>query len=75
MHRLLHIQSQLAPTKTRNNSSQGSFDMTAMSREQPQDPVIVAFARTPFGSINGQLSSLTASDLGAAAIRGLIFHR
>ena len=35
-----------------------------------QDPIVIISAmRTPMGSFQGELSSLTASDLGAAAIR------
>ena len=37
-----------------------------------RDAVIVAGARTPFGRLNGQLSTLSAVDLGAAAIRGAL---
>jgi len=33
-------------------------------------PVIVSYARTPIGAFNGALASLTAPELGAAAIRG-----
>lgn len=36
------------------------------------DVVIVAAARTPQGRLNGQLSSLSSVDLGAAAIRGAL---
>lgn len=38
----------------------------------PNDIVIVGAARTPQGKIKGQLSSFSASDLGAAAITGAI---
>lgn len=34
--------------------------------------VIVSAARTPMGSFMGSLSSLTATELGAAAIAGAI---
>src|SRR5690625_2402570 len=34
--------------------------------------VIVSGARTPFGRFGGKLKSLTASDLGAKAIRGAL---
>ncbi|MFJ6417541.1 acetyl-CoA C-acetyltransferase [Paeniglutamicibacter sp. NPDC091659] len=37
-----------------------------------RDAVIVAGARTPFGRLNGQLSTLSAVELGAAAIRGAL---
>ncbi|MDI6943247.1 MULTISPECIES: acetyl-CoA C-acetyltransferase [Microbacterium] len=38
----------------------------------PQDILIVAAARTPQGRLSGQLSSLTAPQLGSAAIRGAL---
>lgn len=38
----------------------------------PSDIVIVAAARTPQGKLNGQLSTLTAPQLGAAAISGAL---
>lgn len=37
-----------------------------------QDVVIVAAGRTAVGSFNGTLSSVTASDLGATVIKGLL---
>ncbi|MGL3806758.1 acetyl-CoA C-acetyltransferase [Paeniglutamicibacter sp. R2-26] len=37
-----------------------------------RDAVIIAGARTPFGRLNGQLSTLSAVQLGAAAIRGAL---
>ncbi len=36
------------------------------------DPVIVAYARTPFGKLRGQLSSVSAIDLGARAISAAV---
>ncbi len=36
------------------------------------DPVIVSYARTPFGKLRGSLGSLTAVDLGAEAIRAAL---
>jgi hypothetical protein len=36
------------------------------------DVVVCGFARTPIGSINGQLASLTAPRLGAAAIKAAV---
>lgn len=38
----------------------------------PRDAVILAGARTPFGRLNGQLATLSAVQLGAAAIRGAL---
>jgi acetyl-CoA C-acetyltransferase len=37
-----------------------------------RDPVIVAAARTPFGKLGGALSSVSAVDLGAHAIRAAL---
>ena len=34
--------------------------------------VIVSFSRTPIGSLMGSLSSVTASKLGAVAIKGAV---
>lgn len=34
--------------------------------------VIVSYARTPMGSFNGSLASVSATDLGAAAVRGAL---
>lgn len=39
---------------------------------RPDDVVIVGGARTPHGKLNGQLASLTAVDLGAAAVSGAL---
>jgi acetyl-CoA C-acetyltransferase len=36
------------------------------------EPVIVGYARTPIGKFSGGLSSLTAMDLGGAAIKGAL---
>ncbi|MFI8412961.1 acetyl-CoA C-acetyltransferase [Paeniglutamicibacter gangotriensis] len=38
----------------------------------PRDAVILAGARTAFGRLNGQLATLSAVQLGAAAIRGAL---
>ncbi|MFM2227601.1 MAG: hypothetical protein RL664_944 [Bacteroidota bacterium] len=37
-----------------------------------QEVVIVSAVRTPIGSFNGSLSSLSATQLGAAAIKGAV---
>ncbi|OOV74190.1 hypothetical protein BTA35_0217610, partial [Oceanospirillum linum] len=37
-----------------------------------QEVVIVAAGRTAIGSFNGSLSSVSAVDLGAAVIKGLL---
>ena len=39
---------------------------------RPDDVVMVGGARTPHGKLNGQLASLTAVDLGAAAVSGAL---
>ncbi|MCD7100676.1 acetyl-CoA C-acyltransferase [Pseudoclavibacter sp. 13-3] len=48
--------------------------MTTASAPQtsPDDVVIVSGARTPQGRMGGQLATLSAVDLGAAALRGAI---
>jgi len=38
----------------------------------PRDVVLVAAARTPFGRLGGGLSSMSATDLGAVAIRTVL---
>eukprot|EP00854_Cymbomonas_tetramitiformis_P007504 gene7504-8931_t len=38
----------------------------------PQDVCIVGFARTPMGAFNGSLASLSASELGAVAIKAAL---
>lgn len=39
---------------------------------QGREVVVVAFARTPMGRLNGSLASLSAAELGAVAIRGAL---
>src|SRR6266851_2156315 len=39
---------------------------------EPEDVVVVATARTPFGKFGGVLSPLSAIDLGAAAVREVL---
>jgi hypothetical protein len=43
-----------------------------LSTRSPKDVCIVGAARTPLGSFNGSLGSLTAPQLGAAAITGAL---
>jgi len=43
-----------------------------MSTPQPSRSVILAGARTPIGKYRGALASMTAADLGAAAIRAAL---
>ena len=40
--------------------------------KSPKDIVIISYARTPIGSFNGSLSKISASKLGAVAIKGAI---
>mmetsp|Transcript_15030 Transcript_15030/g.28599 ORF Transcript_15030/g.28599 Transcript_15030/m.28599 type:complete len:413 (-) Transcript_15030:323-1561(-) len=42
------------------------------STASPRDAVILSAARTPIGSFNGALASLSAPELGAVAIKGAI---
>src|SRR5450830_1765870 len=46
--------------------------MTNASRDHSDPVVIVGAARTPMGAFQGDFSSLSASDLGAVAIRAAI---
>jgi acetyl-CoA C-acetyltransferase len=39
------------------------------NNKRPSDILIVSAARTPVGKFNGGLSSLSATDLGAAAVK------
>jgi Thiolase, N-terminal domain len=50
-------------------SSVDSRQKTTASRDDNSDVVIVSFARTPIGSFMGSLSSMTAPQLGAAAVK------
>ena len=43
-----------------------------MSQDAGDDVVVVGAARTPQGKLRGQLASFTATELGAAAIRGAL---
>lgn len=43
-----------------------------LSTRSPKDVCIVGAARTPLGSFNGSLGSLSAPELGAAAISGAL---
>eukprot|EP00953_Heterococcus_sp_UTEX-ZZ885_P032516 16978-Heterococcus_DN1.PRE.4 len=50
-------------------ASVGSRYKTTASRDDHSDVVVVSFARTPIGSFMGSLSSMTAPQLGAAAVK------
>ena len=56
------------------NSTHGSHPAAAMNdRHANHDPVvIVGAARTPMGAFQGDFSSLSASDLGAVAVRAAV---
>ena len=44
-----------------------------MTQTQEREPVVIAAAvRTPIGSFGGALGSMSATDLGAAAVRGRV---
>ncbi|KAI0285064.1 Thiolase, N-terminal domain-containing protein [Russula aff. rugulosa BPL654] len=62
--------SRLSPITRRFSSSQLFPLVTrSMSYNGPHEVVIVAAARTPVGSINGTLKSLTAPELGVIALK------
>ncbi len=46
--------------------------MSNTSTRSPRDAVIVSAARTPIGKFNGTLTPLSASDLGAVAVRAAV---
>lgn len=41
----------------------------------PSDVYIVSVARTPIGSLLGSLASLSATDLGAHAVKGMFISQ
>jgi len=62
--------SRLSPITRRLSSSQFLPLVTrSMSYNGPHEVVIVAAARTPVGSINGSLKSITAPELGVIALK------
>ena len=63
--RFLVIEESLNVPNTQQHTSQNS-------QLAPSDVVIVAAARTPMGGFQGDLASLTAPELGAAAIRATL---
>lgn len=62
------------------SKSQGAFHSScphwvhsqAWDTKLPSDVCLIAATRTPLGSLQGSLSSLSATDLGSQAIRGAI---
>lgn len=68
-HRYTVNTNMLAPFSTAHSTSGHSSKHPA---RLPTDVVIVSAVRTPIGSQNGALSSLTAPQLGSAAIRGAL---
>ena len=63
----IRSQSESASPRTFCSAESGRFQS-----RQTHDVVIVGAARTPFGSFRGRLSSFTAWELGAAAIKGAL---
>ncbi len=44
-----------------------------MAQFSPQDPVVIlSYARTPMGGMQGELSEVSAPDLGAIAVKGAV---
>jgi hypothetical protein len=64
----------LAATSSSTTSCLSSSPTSASSSipKSDRDVVIVSYARTPVGCLNGSLSSLPAHELGAIAIKGAI---
>ena len=46
-------------------------NQSSVSQSAPEAIAVVAARRTPMGSFQGELGSLTAADLGGAAIKAL----
>ncbi|KAI9466721.1 peroxisomal 3-ketoacyl-CoA-thiolase [Lactarius psammicola] len=62
--------SRLSTTVLRSSSARFSpFTIRSMSYNGPHEVVIVAAARTPVGTFNGGLKSLTAPELGVVALK------
>lgn len=65
----------LARIATRGNGvlrRQAKQTVASFSTLQPNDPVIVSFARTPVASFQGDFASLTAPQLASVAVTGAI---
>jgi acetyl-CoA C-acetyltransferase len=65
MHRLSAHLNQLQPGLCASSSS-------SSSSYSPRDVLILSVARTPIGSFQGSLSSLTAPELGGAAVKAAV---
>eukprot|EP01095_Lingulamoeba_sp_RSL-Kostka_P016064 TRINITY_DN767_c0_g1_i1.p1 TRINITY_DN767_c0_g1~~TRINITY_DN767_c0_g1_i1.p1 ORF type:complete len:433 (-),score=147.53 TRINITY_DN767_c0_g1_i1:181-1479(-) len=77
MHRLVNIQNHLINSQENNNNNLFINSTSNMSNNNnnnnvDDDIVIVGAKRTPMGSFNGALKSLTAPDLGAIAIKAAL---
>ncbi|KAL9623519.1 MAG: hypothetical protein Q9160_002200 [Pyrenula sp. 1 TL-2023] len=57
---------------TRLSQFQRHFSSSPSSRKEIQDAYIISAARTPTGKFNGSLSSVSAPQLGATAIKAAI---
>jgi Thiolase, N-terminal domain len=75
LNKMLNSVRRLSATLLKTQSKQcrtaavGFRQKTTASRDDNSDVVIVSFARTPIGSFMGSLSSMTAPQLGAAAVK------
>ncbi|KAI0269279.1 Thiolase, N-terminal domain-containing protein [Gloeopeniophorella convolvens] len=63
------IVSRFSATARRSSSRLSPIISRSMSYNSPHEVVIVAAARTPVGSLNGVLKSLTAPELGVVALK------
>jgi CCR4-NOT transcriptional regulation complex NOT5 subunit len=67
-----HLNANVASSSSSASSSSTSARTSQTLPKQANDVVIVSVARTPVGSLNGSLSSLTAPQLGSHAIRAAL---
>jgi acetyl-CoA C-acetyltransferase len=68
-------QGQYAPPKAsyvKTRIEREKIDMSNLSARNSNDPVIVSAVRTPIGKFKGTLTPLSASDLGAVAVRAAV---
>ena len=57
---------------SRSPLSHGRRFLSVLARPSPNDVVIVSAVRTPVGMFNGGLAPLSATQLGAAAVRAAV---
>ena len=64
----------MRPANVKATMKAPALGLRALSNavRSPRDVVIVSAVRTPIGGFNGSLASLTAPQLGAAAITGAL---